>query len=310
MVVSSAVFAQDFRGNGRLSGKVVDEKGKGIEAVVVTAVLPAVVGSKLQVATDKGGAWAIEGVAEGNWELLFEKDMFKPGKSSVDVDESGRAREVKTVLKKDFDPNEFIQQEGKKAEAMMAQKNYAGARAAYEGIIARVPEVSVQMQPFLARAYYMEGNHAKAAEHLKITLDKDPGNFQAGLMLVDIQLETGQTDDAAKTLQGLDEGKLPDPSLYVNFGVALVKQQKAADALTYFDKAVKRFPKVGESYYYRANTLADLVNQEKDPKSPERLKRIDQIKADLAKFIELSPSSPEVENAKKMLEQVQKMAQK
>ncbi|MGE5359251.1 MAG: tetratricopeptide repeat protein [Bacteroidales bacterium] len=310
MVVASAVFAQDFKGNGRLSGKVVDEQGKGLEAVVVTATYPEVVGAKLQVATDKSGAWVIEGVAEGNWELVFEREMYKPGKASVDVDESGRTGNIKTVLKKNFDPNEFIQEEGKKAEAMMAQKNYAGARAAYEGIIAKVPEVTIQMQPFLARAYYMEGNHAKAAEHLKIGLAKDSGNQTMRLMLVDIQLEAGATDEAAQTMQGIDEGKLTDPALYVNFGVALLKKQKTVESLAYFDKAIKRFPKVGESYYYRANALANLVNEQKDPKDPERIKRVGQIKSDLTKFIELSPNSPEAPTAKKMLEEVEKQVQK
>src|SRR5512141_2057728 len=122
LFIASAAFSQNFKGNGRLSGKVVDEQGKGVEGVVVTATFPEIVGAKLQVATDKNGAWAIEGVAEGNWDLVYEKDAFHPGKGAVDVDESGRSSNIKTVLKKKFDPNEFIQQEGKKAEAMMAQK--------------------------------------------------------------------------------------------------------------------------------------------------------------------------------------------
>ena len=307
-VMASAAFAQDFRGNGRLGGKVVDDKGKALEGVMVTATYPQVVGAKLQVATDKSGAWVIEGVAEGNWELTFEKEMYKPGKTSVDVDESSRASNVKTALKKDFDPNEFIQQEGKKAEAMMAQKNYSGARGVYEGIIAKVPEVSAQMQPFLARAYYMEGNPAKAAEALKTGLAKDGSNIQARLMHVNVQLEQGSTDEAAQAMQGLDESKLPDPSLYINFGAALLKKQKAADAVPYFDKAISRFPKVGESYFYRANAVAELVNAQKDPKDPERIKRVAQIKSDLTKFIDLSPGSPQLPDAKKMLEQVNAMA--
>jgi tetratricopeptide (TPR) repeat protein len=310
LFTATAAFAQDYRGNGRLNGKVVDEQGKGIEGVVVTATLPAVVGAKLQVATDKNGGWSVEGVAEGNWELVFEKDMYYPGKGSADVDENGRSASVRTVLKKAFDPNAFIQQEGKKAEAMMAQKNYAGARTVYEGIIAKVPEISIQMQPFLARAYYMEGDHDKASEHLKIGLAKEPGNIPARLLLIDILLEKGAFDEATQALAALDESKLTDAAVYVSFGVALVQKQKPVEAIAYLDKAVARFPKAAEPYYYRANALVALVNEQKDPKDPERIKRIGQIQKDLTKFIELSPTSPEVDAAKKLLEQVEKQLPK
>lgn len=310
IVIATAAFAQDYRGTGRLSGKVVDEKGKGIEGVLVTATFPAVLGAKLEASTDKNGAWSVEEVAEGNWEMVFEKDGYLAGKGSADVDESGRAPALRTVLKKKFDPNEFIQQEGKKAEAMMEQKNYAGARAVYEAIIAKVPEVTVQMQPFLARAYYMEGKRDKAVEHLRIGLAKDSGNLQARLLLVDILLEIGAVEEAAQAMDGIDESKLTEPAIYVNFGVALLKKQKAVESLTYFDKAVAKFPKAGEPHYYRANALVELVNAQKDPKDPERIKRIEQIRTDLAKFIELSPNNPEVENAKKLLAEVEKQVQK
>ena len=311
VLMAGVAWAQDWRGTGRLMGKVVDEQGKPLDGVVVHASLPALThGVLAEAKSDKKGEWSVEDVAEGGWELSFEKDGYHPSKANADVDENGRSSPVRTALKKMFDPNAFIKEEGTKAEALMAQKNYAAARAVYEGIIAKVPEVSGQMQQFLARTYYMDGKLAEASAHLKEGLAKDPANAQMKILLVTILLETGSTDEAAQVLAGLEETKITEPTLWVNFAVALVKKQKAADAVAYLDKAVAKFPQTPEPYYYRAVVLVDLVNAQKDPKDPERVARVAKMRADLTKFLQLAPTSPDAENAKKLLEQIDKQVEK
>ncbi len=310
VLVAAVAGAQDWRGTGRLAGKVVDEQGKAIEGVIVSASLPAFHGVLAQGKTDKKGEWTIDDVGEGNWELAFESDAYVSAKATSDVDENGRSSPVRTVLKKKFDPNAFIQEEGKKAAGLMDQKKYAEARAVYEGIGAKVPEVAVQMQQFIARTYYLEGKPDKAVELLKATIAKDPVNLQAKLLLIGVLLETGGTDEAGQILGSVDESKIPDATIYGNFAIALMKKQKATDALPYLDKAVARFPQAPEPYYYRALALVDLVNAQKDPKDPERVARIGKIKADLTKYLQLAPNSPDVENVKKLLEQVDKQVDK
>ncbi len=310
LLVATVTWAQDWRGNGRLMGKVVDEQGKALEGVIVSASLPAFHGILAQGKTDKKGEWTIDDVGEGNWDLIFERDGYVSGKSTSDVDESGRSSPVRTTMKKKFDPNAFIQEEGKKAEALMEQKKYAEARAVYEGIVAKVPEVTLQMQQFISRTYYLEGKPDKAAEILKANLAKDPNNLQAKLLLVGVLLELGSLDEAGRILGTVEDSKIPDASVYSNFGLALLKKQKTAEAMPYFEKAVARFPQAPEAYYYRALGLVDLVNAQKDPKNPERVARIAQIKADLSRYLQLAPTSPEADNVRKLLEQVEKQIQK
>lgn len=306
LLVAGSAWAQDWRGNGRMTGKVVDEKGKGLEGVVVQAKFPSVLGAVLQAQTDKNGQWNVDDVGEGSWEISFELGGYFPGKASVEVDESGRSSPVKTTLKKKFDPNEFIQEEGKKATALIEQKKYAEARAIYESIIAKVPEVSGQMQQFVARTFYLEGQPAKAAERLKLALAKDPANAQTKRLLVTMLLEAGTIDEAAQVAGTLDESTITDNTMWVSFGVALVKKQQAADALPYFDKAIAKFPQASDAYYYRALALIDLVNAQKDPKDAVRIERLGKVKADLTKYLELTPNGPEADNVKKLLEQVAK----
>lgn len=309
VLVAAGAWAQDFRGTGRLMGNVVDDKGKPLEGVIVRASYPAIVNAILESKSDKRGQWTVDDVAEGDWDLTFEKDGYDSGKASMSVDESGRSAPVKVTLKKKFDPNEFIQEEGKKAAALIEQKKFGEARAIYESIVAKVPEVSGQMQPFIARTYRAEGNRPKAIEHLKIGVAKDPANVQTRMELIDVLLEDGNIDEAQQQLGGIDEAKV-DPVIYVNFGVAMMKkQQKATDAIKYFDKALAKSPQMPEPYYYRAHANVTLVNAEKDPKNPERIDRLNKIKIDLEKYLQLSPSSSQTEDVKKLLEQVEKMIQ-
>jgi len=304
--MATAAWAQEWRGTGRLVGKVVDEKGKGLDAVIVRASFPAVIGAVLEAKSNKNGEWTVDDVGEGDWELTFEKDGYEPAKARAEVDESGRSSPLRTTMKKAFDPNAFIQDEAKKANALIDQRKYAEARAVYEGIVAKVPEVRAQMEPFLARTYYLEGKPDVAVEHLRAGLAKDPGNVQTKLLLISMLLETGALDEASQILSTVDEASIPDAAVWANFGLSLLKKQKASEALPYFDKAVAKFPQSPESYYYRALALVELVNAQKDPKDPERIAQMGRIKDDLTKFLQLAPTSPEVDNVKKLLEQVEK----
>ncbi len=308
ILVATGVFAQEWRGPGRLMGTVVDEQGKGLEGVIVHASLPAYHGILAESKSNKKGEWTIDDVGEGGWDLTFELNGYVAGKASCDVDQDGRSRPVRVTLKKAFDPNAFIQEEGKKAAALTNQKKFAEARAVYESIGARVPEVSPQMQQFVAQTYYLEGNAAKAAEIQKAVLARNPNDTDVKLRLIGYLVEAGSTDEAAPILKTVEDAKITSAAPYADFGLALMKKQRSADALPYLDKAIARFPQSPEPYYYRANALADLVNAQKDnPKDPVRLERIAKIKADLTKFLELAPTSPAAEDAKKLLEQVEKM---
>jgi tetratricopeptide (TPR) repeat protein len=306
VLVASCAWAQDWKGNGRMSGKVVDEQGKPLEGVKVTATLPTVTGAVVEATTDKRGDWSIEGVADGSWQLTFEKDKYDSGKAGTEVDEAGGAVPVRTTLKRAFDPNAFIQAEGKKADALMKQKKYADARAVYEGIIGKVPEVAGPMQLNLARTYYAEGNLDKAIESLKAGLAAVPTNVQAKMLLANVLAEKGSFDEASQVLATIDESAITDAQIYLNFAVAYVNAKKPEGALPYLDKAAARFPQMPHVYYYRATVQIEMLNAIKDPKDPARPQLLSKIKADLEKFLQLSPSGPEAEQVKKLLEQLPK----
>lgn len=305
VLLATGAWAQEWRGAGRLTGKVVDTQGKPIEGVIVKASYPAVVGA-IEARTNKNGEWSVDEVAEGSWRVTFERDGYHPAEATIDVDESGRAAPLNTKLEKVFDPNEFIGEQVKKADELLKQRKFGDARKAYEQVVEKVPEVVGPMQVYIARTYYEERNLGKTVEHLEKGVELDPANSQARLMLTSVYLERGDIDKASKMMASIDESAIPDAGIYLNFGVALLKQGKSAEAMKHLDKAVSRFPNTAEAYYYRANANIDLFNAEKDPESPAKVKRLETIKADLQKFLQLAPNAPEAAQVKALLEQLSK----
>jgi predicted Zn-dependent protease len=86
--------------------------------------------------------------------------------------------------------------------------------------------------------------------------------------------------------------QIKDPVVFLNQGINLINQGKAADALPIFEKVVAAFPKDPDGVYYRARCELAVG------KFPE-------AKADLQKFIAMpGADAAEVDQAKKILEQM------
>jgi tetratricopeptide (TPR) repeat protein len=308
LLIATGAWAQDLRGEGLLNGKVVDEQGKGIPNVRVRALYIGT-GTYLEAKSDKNGEWSVENVAEGSWEVNFDADGYHPAKVNTDVDESGRSPSLRTTLKKIFNPNDFIKEQGAKAEALMKKGDAAGARALYEAIIEKVPEVKGQMQEFLARTYYNDKprNLPKAIECMKAAMAADPQNVRTKVATLSMLLEAGSTDEALQMAKEVGDENLDD-SIFTAFGITMLNQKKFEEATAYFDKAIAKGPKSGDPYYYRARAQVEVFNAQKDPKDPTRMERMKKIQADLQQYLKLSPKGAAAADAKNLLDQLAKMA--
>jgi Tfp pilus assembly protein PilF len=282
----STASAQSWRGMGRVAGRVMDESGKPLEGVSVKLELPGSGGT--EVKTNRKGEWSLGGIARGEWQIDFEFPPYEPRRITVSIAELSRIPPVEITLKLDI--NELIRMEVVKASALMAKQDYAGARAIYEAILAKYP-TAYRIEPYLARTYYAEKKYDEAIKHLKIAVEKDPSDIENKLRLGNILMETGRMEEGRQLLATVDDSAVKDPAIFVNIGISLLNQDKADEALPYFEKAVKNFPDKGEAYYYRA-----LIRLKKGDTEGTR--------ADLTKFLELSPNAPEAAAAKKALEQI------
>jgi tetratricopeptide (TPR) repeat protein len=292
MIAADLAFAQEWRGMGRVAGKVVDETKKPIEGVMVKATLPTAGNRGPQGKSNSKGDWTIAGIAGGSWAIDFEKEGYETKSISVSISELARIPPMEVVMKKAataVDANTEIKQKLTQAAALMNEKKFAEARAMYEALAAQYPDVP-QFDPLMARAYYGEGNKVKAIEHLRAAAAKMPDNVEVKLLLGNILMEEGKTAEGRQILESVDESKVTDPTIYLNVAIGMINEGRQADAITWLDKAVARFPDQPDAYYYRGIARLGIGKQA-------------DAKADLEKFISIAPpDAVELPIAKKLLE--------
>jgi tetratricopeptide (TPR) repeat protein len=286
LLFASVAGAQSWRGMAHMNGKVTDEDGKPLEGVVVKLTLPGAGGTELK--SNKKGEWEAGGIARGAWQVDFELSPYEARRITVSVGELSRIPPVEIKLKLDI--NEAIRIEVVKAGELIGQGKYAEARACYEAVIKKYPN-AYRLEPYIARTYYLEKNYDEAIKHMKVAIEKDPSDLENKLRLGNILMETGRMDEGRVLLATVDDSAVKDPAIFVNVGISLMNQNKADEALPYFEKAVKNFPEKGDGYYYRG-----LIRLQKGD--------TEGTKADFKKFIELSPNAPEAAAARKALEQL------
>jgi predicted Zn-dependent protease len=281
------------RGAGHMAGVVKDESGQPVEGVQVKAVKQ----GETDVFTDKTnkkGEWALNGLASGHWNLDFSKQGYETRSISVPFSESQNMPPMPIEIKKavvKVDPNAEIKGELQKAAPLLDAGKYADARAIYEQIEQKYPDVW-QVEPLIARTYAGENNPDAAMTHLQKALEHDPENVEVKLLMASMLVDQKKTDEAQKLLDSIDMSKVKDPVVFLNTGISLINQGKAAEALPIFDKVVANYPTDAEAYYYRGR--CDLA-----------VGKFPEAKADLQKFIGMQGADPaQVEQAKKILEQL------
>jgi Tfp pilus assembly protein PilF len=290
LLMATSARAQDWRGMGRMNGTIKDDSGQPVEGVVVKAHRVGSDGGP-QARTNKKGEWVIAGIANGSWDLDFDKPGYETRKQSASIVELTRNPPVETTLKKTAaDPNVAIVADLNKAADLINQQKFAEARAVYEDILAKHPEAH-QVEPYIARTYYAEHNLEAAIQHLRAALAKDPNNVEVKLLLANVLAEKGNAEESQQLMATIDESKITTPSTLLNIGIGMLNAKKPDQALTWFDKTIARFPQFPDAYYYRG------ITEMQEGKT-------DAAKIDLAKFVEMAPNAPEAATAKGILEKL------
>ena len=296
LALGVSASAQEWRGMGRVGGKVVDEEtGKPLDGVAVKGMLPTSGNRGPESKSNSKGEWAVGGVASGNWAIDFSKDGYETKSITIQISESGRIPPMEIKLKKKaapaVDPNAVIQAELVKAASLMNDKKYADARAIYTELATKYPEVK-QFRPLIARTYYGEGNKEAAIAELRKAMEQDPANVEVKLLLGTTLMEAGKADEARTLLASVDEAKIADPAVFINIGIGLINDRKQADAVPWFDKAIARFPQHPDAYYYRGISYVSLG-------------KTAEAKADLSKYVSIAPpDAPELATAKQILQTI------
>jgi predicted Zn-dependent protease len=292
LLIAASAAAQS-RGNGKLSGKVVDEQGQPITDVQIQATK---VGDTepFNAKSDKKGEWRLNGLADGQWKIVFNKPGLEPNQTTFEM-KNEKSPALNVTLTKPVpkvDPTAEINAELQRAATLAQGGKIPDARKIYEDLLVKFPTV-YQLHGFIARAYAAEGQVPKAIEEVKIVLEKEPNNVEMKLLQADLLMETGDKAEAKKILDAIDMTQVKDPFPFLNAAITMINEKKGVEAAEWLTKLLTQFPTQAEIYYYRGRAYLTA-------------EKYDEAKADLQKFVSLSPTSKEAEDAKKIIEQLTK----
>lgn len=312
LVASALVASEDWRGNNRLAGLVVD-KNTGAPVKGATVKLRIQKGAKggPDIKTDNNGKWAVLGVASGAWNVDIEAPGYITTQGSVSFNEGERLPPRKVELEprpvqetSTAAPAAPAQEEVKiggqtvskeiaeaveAGNAAVTAKNFKDAVTAYEKASAGLPGF-MPIRFALARAYYGAGDLKKAVTTMSDVYNADPANSQNALLYANMLLEDGQLDKGKEIVDKLPADAANATAL-TNIGIVLMNKKQPGPARAYFTKVIESNPKDADGYYYRG--LASL--QMGKPK---------EAKPDLEKVVELAPDSDQAKEAKEYLKSI------
>ncbi|HKI84442.1 MAG TPA: tetratricopeptide repeat protein, partial [Candidatus Krumholzibacteria bacterium] len=224
VLIALPLTAQDWTGNGRMQGRVLDQEGNPIAGAEIVLHPP---GSKeagpAALHTGKDGQWAILGLAPGQWSVTISKDGYVSSEGTVHVPGAGPAPMV--VIKLRPVPKEVREKIAaaaavdsiQKGNTLMQKKDYAGARKLFEEALEKLPDAQ---KPIvlrgIAQTYYREGNSKDAIGTLKraLTLEpKDPATLQ---LMATLLVADNREDEAKQYLDQIPAGGAIDTDTALN----------------------------------------------------------------------------------------------
>jgi tetratricopeptide (TPR) repeat protein len=293
VLAASAAGAQDWRGGGRVEGRVVGPDGAPVAGASVKLNNPGRGGGPT-LKTDKKGKWVYLGLVAGNWNVDVEAPGYATRRVSFNlVSESAHLEPMEIRLEKSGPaptPPEVLEAVKKADEAYKAGR-FIEAQAEYEKLLALRPDLATTIHQQMGFSLIQMKKFPEALEHLQKVLDADPANAPIRIIAAQAALEGGMIDRGLALLKSLDESAIKAPDILFNVGVALINANRPEDAIVYFGKSVALDAAYADGYFRRG--LAYL-----------QMGKTAEAKADLKKFVELTPQGPEADLARKALEQL------
>ncbi len=303
--------SEDWRGNNRLSGYVVDKAtGKPVPNAKVMLRIQKGGRGGPDVTADGNGRWAVLGMSSGMWNIDIEASGYVVRQiGNVQVSEGQRVPPMKIEMEPQAvvaaapaaeAPVEEVKVGGQvvakdvadaveAGNAALSTKNYKDAVTAYEKASAAMPAY-MPIRFALARAYYGAGDLKKAIAAMSDVYTADSANARNAMLYANMLLEDGQLEKGKAIVDKLPADAV-DVTALTNIGIVLMNKKQPAAAREYFTKVIDANPKEAEGYYYRG--LATI-----------QAGKAKEAKADLQKVIELAPDSDQAKEAKEYLKSI------
>ena len=296
-----AASAQEYRGDGKVEGKIVDAEGEGLEDAVVTAVYAETGTGPEAEEAGRDGDFEVDDLKPGMWTLTVAASHLGYGGDVVEVEVlEDDTPELEIVLQ----PLQTLLDQGR---ASFQAENYADALDAYLKLFVALPDNVMFHQP-IGFAYQSLGQHEQALEHFEAFLQgwqdlpegtPPPPPGAETEIRIQAMSSAAQLEDYGRMhayMDSIDEAASVEQVVLglveISANTLINAQKNNQEALSVLDVAVQRAPDAPLAYYYRGMAQVQLKNY-------------DAAKVDLGKFIELSPTEDaQVQQAKDILEKL------
>lgn len=250
--------AQEHKGKGRIGGFVLDEQDAPLEGVKIK-FLYAKSQTGLEVISEKDGKWVAAWLRGGAWNVDFEKFGYEPRKITLEVQEYQRNPEVKVNLKKasGLILTEELRDLLNKGNALFDGKDYDGAMAVFNDILAKYPDAYVIYRN-IGNCYFAQEKYDLAEQNFLKILEKDPQNADAMLLIGNTYINRGDNAKALEWYGKIDISKIEDAVVLYNIGTNYYNNSKFDEALKYYQKSVEVQKEFTDGLYQLGLTYLNL----------------------------------------------------
>lgn len=216
LAIPPPAAAQDWGGEGRAHGVVLDDDGRPVAGATVTlhpqdepteGPAPATTGAD--------GKWSELRLGGGVWTITIEAKGFLPARGFVRVDEEEtpaplevRLQSIDVVTPAFWEGSPLtLKVWVEKGDALLAQGRPADAREEYRKAVQAPGGLSdadrAQVLEQIARTHFLEGDGAKAERALEASLVLAPGSDRTRQLLTTLAGQAGRGDEARRFLARL-----------------------------------------------------------------------------------------------------------
>jgi tetratricopeptide (TPR) repeat protein len=258
LAVASFLSAQDWKGQGRLPGIVVDEQDNPIEGVHIKLFCPQWNGG-FEVTTGSDGRFVAAWMRSGLWNIDFDKIGYQPVRKAFRMNQFERQPEMKVTMKKVeglvITPD--MKDDLVKANTLFDKQDYAGAVEAYRAMLEKFPEAYIIWRN-IGNCYFVQEKYEEAEAAYKEVLAKNPDDVDSIVGVGNCYANRGDMDKAMEWYGKAPLDKISDSSSLYAIGIAYFKASKLEEAREYLDKAVEVEPTNTDALYQLGLTLTAM----------------------------------------------------
>jgi TolA-binding protein len=275
LLVASLLSAQDWKGQGRIPGIVVDGQGNPVEGVRVRFFCPKYSGG-FDLKTGKDGKWVGAWMRSGSWNIDFDKIGYMPVHKTLEMNQFERYKEMKVVMKKieGLVVSDDMKKDLTAANDLYDKKNYGAAIDAYKAFLVKFPDAYFIWRN-IGNGYFSQEKYEEAEAAYKQILAKDQNDIEAIISVGNCYSNRGDADKAMEWYGKVSLEKISDSNLLYSVGLTYFKASKLPDALKYFEKAVELDETNADAIYQLGLTYTALNNKAKAIETFERYLKAD-----------------------------------